>query len=223
MNVLCTSEIKLIKENGKILVEYQKCHYGHALEIQHIRLPKSEKQNIASKLVSEITPQRILQSTRDNIEKDSKRIDLLKMKDLENIKTSYGIEWNDGKRDFNDAFSVALWVKECESLKENPVLLFKPQGQEHNILKTEDFCLIIMNSFQKQMIKKFPCTITIDNTHGLNGYDFEMTTIMVLDEFHHGFPVAHMFSNKKDTAVQTIFFTLVKGAVGRISIYLFSF
>ncbi|KAL1510064.1 hypothetical protein ABEB36_004719 [Hypothenemus hampei] len=58
MNVLCTSEIKVIKENGKILVEYQKCHYGHDLEIQHIRLPKSEKQNIASKLVSGITPQR---------------------------------------------------------------------------------------------------------------------------------------------------------------------
>lgn len=86
---------------------------------------------------------------------------------------------------------------------------------EHSTLKKDDFCLIIMNTFQKQMIKKFPFTITIDSTHGLNGYDFEMTTIMVLDEFHHGFPVAEMFSNRNDTTVQSIFFRAVREAVGK--------
>jgi hypothetical protein len=32
-------------------------------------------------------------------------------------------------------------------------------------------------------------------------YDFELTTIMVIDEFGQGFPVAFMFSNKKDTHI----------------------
>lgn len=35
--------------------------------------------------------------------------------------------------------------------------------------------------------------------HGLNNYDFELTTIMVVDEFGEGVPVAFMFSNRKDT------------------------
>ncbi|KAH1028413.1 hypothetical protein HUJ05_001767 [Dendroctonus ponderosae] len=71
-----------------------------------------------------------------------------------------------------------------------------------------------MNTFQKQMIQQFPYTITIDSTHGLNGYDFELTTIMVLDEYHHGFPVAEMFTNRKDTVVQSIFFSAIKKSVG---------
>ncbi|KAJ8974595.1 hypothetical protein NQ317_017888, partial [Molorchus minor] len=53
----CTSEIKVIKENNKILVEWQKIHYGHKLDIQHIRLPKREKQNIATKIINGVAPQ----------------------------------------------------------------------------------------------------------------------------------------------------------------------
>ncbi|XP_074037973.1 uncharacterized protein [Leptinotarsa decemlineata] len=216
INSSCTSEIKVVEENNKILIEWQKVHYGHNLDIQYIRLPKTEKQNIATKITNGVAPQRILESTRDNIGEHLKRVDLLSTKDLRNIKISYGLELKDGKRDSNDAFSVALWVKECENLKEKPILLYKEQGKDHSILRKEDFCLIIMNKFQRQMMKQFPSTITIDSTHGLNDYDFEMTTIMVLDEYHHGFPVAEMFTNRKDTIVQSIFFSVIKDTIGVI-------
>lgn len=157
---------------------------------------------------------RILESTRDRIGEHLRRIDLLTSRDLRNIENSCSLELRNGKRDPNDAFSIALWVEECEKLQQNPILFYKQQGKEHSILKDDDFCIIVMNTFQKQMIRKFPCIITIDSTHGLNGYDFEMTTIMVLDEFHHGFPVAEMFSNRKDTVVYRLFFTVVREEVG---------
>lgn len=120
-----------------------------------------------------------------------------------------------GKRNFNDAFSVDLWVQECLSQKENPILFYKYQGQEHHVLRKEDFCLMIMNPFQRHMMKKFTEIITVDGTHGMNAYDFEMTTIMVIDEFNHGFPVAVMFSNRKDTIVQTLFFNTLKETIGK--------
>lgn len=137
------------------------------------------------------------------------------MLDIKNVKNSYGLEVEDGKRDPDDAISIALWVEECKQLKENPILLYKEQGKEHDTLKKEDFCLIVMNSFQKQMLKQFPTLITVDSTHGLNGYEFEMTTIMVIDEYHHGFPIAVMFTNRKDTIVQRVFFSAVKEATGK--------
>jgi hypothetical protein len=41
-----------------------------------------------------------------------------------------------------------------------------------------------MNKSQKVMFKEFGNNIlAVDGTHGLNGYDFELTTLMVIDEF----------------------------------------
>ena len=155
-----------------------------------------------------------MDSTRDNIGEELKRVDLLTIKDIRNIKTSYGVESKDGKRSSNDAFSVDLWVQEGQNSEENPVLYYKHQGIEQGVLTKQDFCLIVMNTFQRQMLRSFPSIITVDGTHGLNAYDFEMTTLMVINKFHHGFPVATMFSNRKDTIIQTIFFTYIKDTVG---------
>ena len=48
-----------------------------------------------------------------------------------------------------------------------------------------------MNSLQITMLKKFgEHLICIDSTHGTNGYDFNLITVMVVDEFGEGFPVA---------------------------------
>ena len=70
-------------------------------------------------------------------------------------------------------------------------MYYKPQGSEDDLLKNEDFCLILMNRSQLLMLKKFGSNIiSIDSTHGLNQYDFELTTLMIVDEYGKGFPVA---------------------------------
>lgn len=56
------------------------------------------------------------------------------------------------------------------------------------------------------LIRFGPNVISIDGTHGLNKYEFELTTVMVTDEFGQGFPPAFMFSNKKDTHIYNILF-----------------
>jgi hypothetical protein len=153
-------------------------------------------------------------------------VDLLTSKDIWNIKNAYNIEIVDGKRHPNDATSVDLWVEECYSkdTEYNPVLFYKRQGDvtETYGLEKHDFCLIVMNKSQKVMFKEFGNNIlAVDGTHGLNGYDFELTTLMVIDEFRQGFPVAFMFSNRKDTFVYKLFFQTIKSAVGTVDTRIF--
>lgn len=60
-----------------------------------------------------------------------------------------------------------------------------------------------MNPGQKYMLQKFrqEKVIYLDRTHGLNAYDFELVTLMVIDDFGSGFPCCFMFNNLKDTKI----------------------
>lgn len=96
------------------------------------------------------------------------------------------------------------------------MLFYKPQEQQIDNFEPSDFCLI-MTGIQRSIIKQFgDQVITIDGTHGLNAYDFELTTLLTLDEYRQGFPVAFMFTNRKDTSIYQFFFTKIKEAVGII-------
>ncbi|XP_072385507.1 uncharacterized protein [Diabrotica undecimpunctata] len=75
MDSLCTSQIKIVSANDKITVNFQKTHYGHEIELGKIRLPKQEREKIASKLLVGIPPKKIVQSVYDNIGEHLKRID----------------------------------------------------------------------------------------------------------------------------------------------------
>lgn len=165
-----------------------------------------------------------MDTTRDGIGSNINRDDLLTKKDINNIKTCYNIDIREGCRHKEDAVSVSMWVQECKEASFNPVLFFKGQGEEltNCNLNKEDFCLIFMNSTQISLLKKFGTKILcIDGTHGLNSYNFELTTIMVLDEYKQGFPVAFLFSNRKDSYIYEIFFQHVKQATGTIDCSIF--
>lgn len=56
---------------------------------------------------------------------------------------------------------------------------------------------------------------------GTTGYDFLLTTLLVVDEFGSGLPCAYLLSNRADTAIMNLFFTAVREAVGVISANVF--
>jgi hypothetical protein len=46
----------------------------------------------------------------------------------------------------------------------------------------DDFCLILKTEYQAEMLKKFVCDkICVDGTHGLNSYNFQLYTLLVVD------------------------------------------
>ncbi|XP_050307882.1 uncharacterized protein LOC126744491 [Anthonomus grandis grandis] len=97
------------------------------------------------------------------------------------------------------------------------VLFYKTQGQncdKYPFLKEEDFVLVIMNEGQTEILKKYgnDC-ICIDETHGLNMYQFNLTTILILDNMREGFPCAFLISNRSDEDFMYIFYMSVKNAL----------
>lgn len=144
---------------------------------------------------------------------------MINRQDIYNIKTSFNICIQDGIRHKDDGTSVSLWVQEYSGTSGNPVLFFKKQNEcfEGYNFEMKDFCLILMYPNQRDMLEKFGSNIVcIDGTHGLNSYDFELTTLLVIDEFGEGFPVAYLFSNRKDADgyIYEVFFTFILNAIG---------
>ncbi|KAJ8971401.1 hypothetical protein NQ314_000725 [Rhamnusium bicolor] len=160
---------------------------------------------------------RILGEIRDNIGNQLKRVDLITKQDLQNVKRSFKIDMQEGVRNKDDATSVHLCIEELQKSEFNSVLLYKREGDilESFPLEENDFCLIIMSQYQQHMLVKYGNNIiAVDETHGLNNYDFKLTTLMVVDNFNEGFPGAFMFTNRKDTLIHQIFFEVIESKVG---------
>lgn len=98
------------------------------------------------------------------------------------------------------------------------VLFYKGQGVDsikYKELKKDDFVLIIMNSGQEEVLKKYSSDcVCLDATHGLNQYDFDLHTLLVLDDVREGFPCAFLISNKSDETVLKIFFNCIRERIG---------
>lgn len=91
-----------------------------------------------------------------------------------------------------------------------------------HFLKEEDFVLIIMNTAQGEILKKYgPEKVTIDGTHGMGNYGFQLVTIMTIDDMNQGFPGAFLISNRTDEHVLSLFFNCVKQEIDILSTKIF--
>ena len=216
----CTAYMKMTKclANGTISVEYCTNH-THKLEIAHLRIPDNTRVSIASKLQEGVNIDKVLDNIRENVSATLGREHLVNKQDVRNIQKQFNV---DGiQKHTTDSQSVHAWVQELQSGEYDPVLLYKVQGVKELIVgasdqfQEEDFVLCIQTQFQCDMLKKFGNNaVCIDSTHCTNQYDFPLTTLMVIDEYGEGIPVAFMLSNRETGAVITAFFESIKSKVG---------
>ncbi|GFQ80780.1 uncharacterized protein TNCT_333491 [Trichonephila clavata] len=214
-NNLCTAEIKLIlRENGAVTLKMCSTHYGHGNSLPFLRLTGEEKKRIACSLEKKIEVSVILENIRNDMlsRENISRIHLTTRQDIKNIKRSFGLT---NQRHADDATSVRLMLEEMAELgADNPILGCKFQGclsSEYEGLNNEDFFLAIQHPLQKEMLKKFGKEIVcVDSTHGTNSYNFKLITVLVVDDFGEGFPVAWCISNREDFTALRKFFLLLK-------------
>ena len=157
---------------------------------------------------------KILDDIRDDLQIDNlKREDFISRKTLRNICAEFGIQsW---KKDEDDFTSLSLWLEEMKKSKHDAVCFSKMQGDEVEHLDAQDFFLVIMTKIQVEMLREFGHRVVcIDGTHGTNQYDFELTTLVVVDDHDEGFPVAHLISNRKDSIAYEVFFKSVRTRIG---------
>lgn len=217
INGYCPAKINLkIFNNGKCEANFINCHVGHSNDLGHLYLSKSEKDKLACKIAAKIPFQKILDEIRESISGDKlERIHLLTKKDLYNIEQCYNLN-KESVRHTNDAVSVEAWVRELNET--GCILFYKPQdtiSELHPQLKPEDFFLIIMNKGQKDILEKYGNDVVcVDGTHGINSYEFELVTLLILDDMREGFPGAFCISNRTDEAAMKVFFFHIQRELG---------
>ena len=57
--------------------------------------------------------------------------------------------------------------------------------------------------------------ICCDATHGTTGYDFKLTSLLAIDDFGEGFPVAWCLSNREDFVAMEVFLEQLKAYNGK--------
>lgn len=116
-------------DTGHVEVTYCGAHI-HPIRLSHIPIPKQNRLDIAAKLQSGVSMDRILDDIRNSINNKLGHKHLITKQDLYNIRTQFSID--DVIRHKNDSASVMAWVSEMGTLDYNPVLAYKPQGVDSN-------------------------------------------------------------------------------------------
>jgi len=205
---------------GHIIVKFRRTPVGHTLNMKFLHLSKEERDELAGIIKSGVSFDRILDDIRKSVTtvESINRFHAVNKRDLHNIIKDYDLDRNIVHR--NDAFSTEMWVQEQMLLEEkSPVTYFKMQGYEkEGPLLKEDFMIVIMTPYQKDVLAKYATDkICVDSTHGTINHDFQLTTLLTVDEFGAGCPVAFCLSNRIDSVAMSRFFLSVKEKVGLIS------
>lgn len=74
-----------------------------------------------------------------------------------------------------------------------------------------------MTKYQQDVLSKYAIDkVYIDSTHGTTEHDFQLTTMLTIDEFGAGCAVTYCISNRIDSVAISQFFKSVKGKMGLI-------
>ena len=194
-------------------------HEGHTCTVAHLRLREEQREVIAGMLSAGIPFDDVLDRVQLSTSNLLSPISFLSKKDLLNIRRDFNVEKIVSLHS-NDADSVAAWVaKNRQDDGEKSVVRYvKFQGEEGEFgLRQDDFMLILMTQAQIAGVQKFGGEgreVALDSTHGTNAYNFQLTTLMVLDEHGEGFPGAFCYSNRVDECTMSMFLGHVRDALG---------
>ena len=96
--------------------------------------------------------------------------------------------------------------------------LGEEQQEDLDNISMKDFSLCLQTEFQGDMLIKFGSSaICMDSTHGTNCYDFNLMSLVVVDEYGEGIPVGWMISNRLDKLVTIEFLKSIADRIGSIN------
>lgn len=91
INAHCMATMTTIQDTqtGVVSLVYQKHHYGHDIDLGHLRLNKEEKQVIAQQLAQGLPVDTVLKNVKKSLGRELQKIHLISRKDLNNIARRY--------------------------------------------------------------------------------------------------------------------------------------
>jgi len=199
---------------GELSVKFFAEHRGHDCELAHLRLTCAQRQTAAGLMAVGMPLNDVLDHMQlsGGNEKVNYR-HLLTRKDMQNIKRDFNISRGEVLHK-NDAESVAAWVAQQQDGGHNIVRFIKFQGEEGaRGLKSDDFMLVLIANVQIVGLRQFAGPmkeIALDSTHGTNEYNFQLTTLLVIDDHGEGFPAAFCYSNTVTETSMSAFLSVCK-------------
>lgn len=87
INAHCMSTLSTVQnmQTGIVTLVYQKNHYGHEIDLGHLRLSKEERQAIAQQLAQGVPVEAVLKSVKKSLGRELQKIHLITRRDLYNI------------------------------------------------------------------------------------------------------------------------------------------
>ncbi|KAF8774307.1 hypothetical protein HNY73_016872 [Argiope bruennichi] len=225
----CPSTMMVKVSKKRVYVLFCPIHYGHEATVgrerRHPKDPSSSDKKAKDDKINEGSKSS-LQKTLDGVQhgtEESEHLQALIKKDVQNIKKDFAARSSEENHE-NEIASIRWWVQSVSQLEDNPIIFYKDQGAADmtGFLSDEDFCLIIMTKFQLKMLTDF-CNpkICIDTVHGANANDYYLTTMLTVDEFDVGCPVAFCICNRTNIEVINFFFNYIRSKAGVISTTVF--
>lgn len=217
INCHCISQIKLVKqEDGTFRAIWTKTHTNHESEIQHCEIDRKTRSVIYGLLLLGLSPKAIVEKMQSKVK--TERLYHLLLRDVLNIRRDTGVgDVSRGEMNADDATSVHIFV---ENNREN-VLMYKPNNipmpDVYPELDANDFAIAFMVPFQVEQLDQLSnefSVICIDATHGV-GHGYKMITVLTVDEFYQGMPLAFCISKSEKSEVLRYFFEAIKVRAGK--------
>ncbi|XP_077503829.1 uncharacterized protein LOC144114150 [Amblyomma americanum] len=215
----CLSFLIVTRDEGTVKVSYQRTHYGHDADVEHLSMTDQERASIADDLSKGVPMRTILKKIRESVTSKLTPLHLTNRMDLHNIKRQYNLTVPERCHD-NDAVSVSIWVQSMRNKGQPVVRLYKEQEvvDPTNTFSTKDFALALMTEPQEELLKVLGTgTVCVDSTHGTTGYQFELVTVLVLDEYGAGLPMAYFICSTINEKTLSAFFESLKSSTGALS------
>lgn len=220
---LCPAAMTALRSAEGIRVKYVHTHVGHDSEsdFRYLSLSQSVREEVVKKLKQNISRHTILEDIRISFAGKVQRDHIITLKDIDNIASKHNITiMNEGKRDYS-AITVLPTIDEFEKEANSLILFYKPRdtrNELHPFLKNNDFVLIVMNLAQADALKTYGNeVICIHGTPGLGEDDFNLFSLVVLDDLHEAFPCSFLISNRKDNEIFSFFYKKIQDVVGNIN------
>ena len=215
------------KATNAVRVEYISAH-SHPVNLANTAyqpIPSTTRQEIKEKLSVGVPVNEVYKDLREGIGNRESRVENLSITKAHLISKA---NVSDIKRHMKysrrlhpeDSTSTHLIVKKLQLESNNSIIVYNPQGQPVQIgpsmyddidIKKDLFIFGIQTKEQlkmfKQGVQKIYC---IDSTHSTNIYEFQLTTIMVPDEFNRGYPLDWVISNHAHELTLRLFLEEIK-------------
>lgn len=171
---------------------------------------------IPAKLVQGEPIVKIVTDARKKKGEKLSRMNLLKKRDVYNIKSK--VNYLEKETD-HDGLIIDSWVKKMDSgdPSKNPVIFYNPLDDKHN------YFLVLIHSIQKIIYSLVHdgSIVYIKTKKGKPNVDFNLIGLSILTENGEGYPVAFCVSNRTDYLTIYNFFKIVCNTLGTIHAQIF--